>query len=414
LRRTRVFGDFWLIAVVLALLLIGVGMVFSATYYTALTSTLYGNDPYYFLVRAAAWAVFGLGAMVLLSRFNFEKWAWCAPLFMLFAVALLGLLFTPLGEMRNYAVRSMKLGPVSVMPGEIAKLAAIWFVAWYYTKYEKKTKTFLVGYVPPLALMGVCFFLIYKQPNLSTALILCGIMLAMMFIAGTGTVYTVGVVALLGAAVFFLIVSNPDSEHAHRLIGYLDPWSDAQGEFYQTVQALLALGAGGVFGTGLGGSVSKALYLPESQTDYIFAIIGEEFGFVGCIVLLLLYLVLIWRCTLISLHATSRHRMLVGCGITIMVALEVILNVGVVTNLVPPTGVTLPFISYGGNAMLLFMGSMGIMLNISRDTARADLAALRASGEDNVIDFAEERKMRKKKKKANRKAADTAAEGAEA
>jgi cell division protein FtsW len=213
------------------------------------------------------------------------------------------------------------------------------------------------------------FYLIYKQPNLSTALIVCGIVVCMMFFAGARIHHLALLIGSGIAGIAFLIISNPEAEHMKRIIGYWDPFSDAQGEFYQLVQSLYALALGGFSGLGPGRSIQKALYLPEAQNDFIFAIIGEEWGFVGCVTLLLVFLVLIWRCALVTVNAPDRFGMLLGAGITIMLAFQVVLNVAVVTGLLPPTGVTLPFISYGGNAMLLFGGAMGIMMNISRQSS---------------------------------------------
>jgi cell division protein FtsW len=280
-------------------------------------------------------------------------------------IVLLILLFTPLGTTINAATRWVELGPITFMPGELAKIAIIWFMAWFYTKFAKNTRKFLRGTVPAMIVIAVTFVLIWKQPNLSTALIVAGIALTMMFLGGSRIHH---LLALAGAGlpvVYFMVVAK-NGEHMSRISNYLDPFSDTQDRFYQTVQGLLALGAGGATGVGPGRSVQKALYLPAAQNDYIFAVIGEELGFIGCIALLILFLALIWRCVLIAMKAPDRFSMMMASGITIMLALQVILNIAVVTNLLPSTGVILPFISFGGNAMLLFMGAMGIMYHISK------------------------------------------------
>ncbi|MDR1068512.1 MAG: FtsW/RodA/SpoVE family cell cycle protein, partial [Clostridiales Family XIII bacterium] len=260
---------------------------------------------------------------------------------------------------------------ITIMPGELIKIAVIFFIAWYYTRFKDHIRSFARGYLVTLLLAGICFALIYKQPNLSTAIIVCGIIIIMAYFAGVNGWFVIGTGALSIMGVLALILLKPGGEHFNRFTGYLHPFEDAQGEFYQLVQGLLALGAGGVTGVGPGKSVQKALYLPEAHNDFIFAIIGEEFGFIGCIVLLLVYMFLIWRCVLIAINAPDRFGQLVAAGITAMLALQVIMNVAVVTGVFPPTGVTLPFISYGGNAMLLFLGSMGVMVNISRRSAAA-------------------------------------------
>jgi cell division protein FtsW len=340
----------------------GLVMVFSASYYSTIAKDL---SPYYYLQRAATWAGVGAVLMIAISFVPTVVYKRLAPYVMALSLLLLLLLFTPLGVSVGGATRWIGVGELTFMPGEFAKLAVILFVAWYYTKYAKYTKTLLRGVAPVLLLTVVVFFLIYKEPNLSTAMIVVLTILAMMFLAGVRVVYFVLMIAAGAAGVWYLIQAG-GGEHLARITGFLDPFSDAQGEFYQTVQGLLALGSGGLTGVGLGNSVEKALWLPEAQNDFIFAIIGEETGFIGCILLLIAFLLLIWRCMLISMRAQTRYDMLLGSGVTAIMAIQVVLNIGVVTSILPPTGVILPFISYGGNAILLFTFLMGIMLSISR------------------------------------------------
>jgi cell division protein FtsW len=361
--------DFFLLICVLFLVVFGVVMVFSASFYSSLRTE---DDPYGFLIPAAMWACGGLVLMLILSFVPYKIYSYLAVPGMVIALLLLfAVLYTPLGTTLNNARRWIAIGPVTIMPGEICKICAIWFIAWFYTKFRDNTRSLLRGFLPPAVILIVCFVLIYKQPNLSTALTVCGVIVAMMFIAGTNIFYLITAAGAGIGGIFAMIKARPESEHFSRITGFLDPFSDSSDAFYQTVQGLLALGAGGVYGVGPGNSVQKALYLPYAQNDFIFAIIGEEFGFIGCIFVMLVFLVLIWRCALIAINAPDRFSMLMAAGITILVALQVILNIAVVTSLMPPTGITLPFISYGGNAMLLFTGSMGIMLNISKHTENA-------------------------------------------
>lgn len=355
-------GDFVLVFLVLALAVFGVIMVFSASYYDNMVS---GKSAYSFLLNGALWATAGLFLMFLLSFVSYKVYFGLAPLVLIVSLCLLCLLFTPLGMDINSATRWIEVGPLTFMPGELAKVAIISFFAWYYSKIDKKAIKSFKGFLPAAILMAVFVALIYKQPNLSTAVIIALIAIAMMFLGGA-RLFHILLIVVGGGTVLAVSVFTKQGEHLSRISGYLDPFSDPQGNFYQTVQGLLALGAGGVTGAGPGRGVQKALYLPAASNDYIFAVIGEELGFIGCILLLLVFLMLIWRCVHISMNAPDRFSMLLGSGITVMLALQVILNIAVVTNLFPPTGVTLPFISYGGNAMLLFMGSMGIMYHISK------------------------------------------------
>jgi cell division protein FtsW len=364
-KRGAARGDFILVILVLSLTIFGVIMVFSASYYGTIVKDI---SQYYYLIRAASWAAGGLVLFTILAFVNYRAWSILAPFMLIGGLILLILLFTPLGMTRGNATRWIEVGPVTIMPGEIIKICIIVFLAWFFTKFSKYVRT-LRGYLMPLALTVICFYLIWKQPNLSTAVIVGGIIILMAYFAGVNGWYVIGTGTIGVLGVLAIILMNPDSEHFNRFSGYLHPFEDAQGEFYQLVQALLALGAGGVYGVGPGKSVQKALYLPEAQNDFIFAIIGEEFGFIGCIALLLVYMLLIWRCVLIAINAPDRFGKLMAAGITTMLALQIIMNIAVVTGVAPPTGVTLPFISYGGNATLLFLGSMGIMLNISRRSA---------------------------------------------
>jgi cell division protein FtsW len=362
-------ADFLITITVIGLVLFGVVMVFSASYYSTINSTM--EDPYYYLIQASKWAVAGIIIMLVVSYVPYRIYYKFAPAMMVIGVILLCALFVPgIGDTENNATRWIRIGPVTIMPGEIAKITAIFFVAWFFTKKRAIATSFKYAYIPMLVLTGVYFILIYKQPNLSTATIVCGIVAIMTYIAGNPFRY----LALTGGAgvagVYALIQSDPTGEHFKRFTGFLDPFSDPQGAFYQTVQALLALGAGGVTGVGPGRSIQKALYLPYAQNDFIFAIIGEELGFLGCLAVLCAFLFLIWRCALIAINAPDRFGMLIASGVAVWLSLQVTMNIAVVTSIMPPTGVTLPFISYGGNAVLITMAAMGVMLNISRESAR--------------------------------------------
>lgn len=369
-KKTRMkSGDFALTIIVLALVVFGVIMVFSSSYYNALNDT---GAPYDYLKKDIVWAMMGLGVMLFCALFNYRIYAKFAPIILAVSIVLLGLLFTPLGITRNYATRwlGMESFAFTLMPGEVAKIAAIIFVAWYLSKDPKRIKSFTRGVLPMLMLCGVYFGLIILQPNLSTAITICGIIIGMMFVAGLHIMYLVGIVGVGAAGILFMILTDEDGYRLKRLTSFLDPFQDPLGDGYQVIQSLLALGSGGLFGVGLGKSIQKTLYLPEPQNDFIFAIIGEELGFIGCLILIACYIVLIWRGVHIALNAPDLFGTLLASGITIMLALQVILNIAVVTSSMPPTGITLPFISYGGNALMLFMGSMGILLNISRHSAR--------------------------------------------
>jgi cell division protein FtsW len=373
--------DFLLTITVIGLVLFGIVMVFSASYYSTINSKM--EDPYYYLIQTSKWAAAGIALMIAVSYVPYRLYKKMAPALMLFGVLLLCLLFVPgIGDTENNATRWIKIGQITIMPGEIAKVTAILFVAWFFTERRSVATSFKYAYMPMLVLTGVYFILIYKQPNLSTAIIVCGIVAIMTCIAGNPKRY-LALTGVMGfGGVYALIQSDPSREHFERFTGFLDPFSDPQDAFYQTVQALLALGAGGVVGVGPGRSIQKALYLPYAQNDFIFAIIGEEFGFLGCLAVILAFLFLIWRCALIAVGAPDRFGMLVASGVTVWLSLQVAMNIAVVTSIMPPTGVTLPFISYGGNAVLITMAAMGVILNISRESTKANMKKMKREEEE--------------------------------
>ena len=353
-------GDFWLMLFTLMLVLFGLIMVFSASYYSSISQD---GNPYSYLVRHGAWVVFGLVAMAFGALFDYRKYKkWALPI-LIVSVILLVLVLTPLGQTTNGATRWIKVGPVTLMPGEIA---AIIFVAWFLSEDASRIKSLKRGILPLLGIIAVYGALIVKQPNLSTAITVCGIIIAMMLVAGLKWRYvaTAGGIGVVG--ILSLVIFMKDTYWYNRLTSFTDPFQDALGDGYQAVQSLLALGSGGLFGVGLGKSVQKNLYLPEPQNDFILAIIGEELGYIGVLLLIALYCLFIWRGIHIALNAPDQFGLLLASGIVLMVAIQVILNIAVVTSSMPPTGINLPFISYGGNALLIFMFSAGVLLNISR------------------------------------------------
>lgn len=351
---------------VFSLVVFGIIMVFSASYYSSISET---GDPYTYLKDDIKWAILGTALMIFTTLIDYRIYSKFAPMLLVASIVLLGLLFTPVGISRHNATRWIGVGQITLMPGEVAKICAIIFVAWFLSKDPKRIRSFIKGVLPLLILCGVYFVLIIKQPNLSTAITICAIIIGMMFVAGLNIMYLISVGILGGTGILGLVLLDKEGYWMKRITSFMDPFEDPLGSGWQVIQSLLALGSGGLFGVGLGKSIQKTLYLPEPQNDFIFSIIGEELGFIGCLILIICYIILIWRGSHIALNAPDLFGTLVASGITIMLAVQVILNIAVVTSSMPPTGITLPFISYGGNALLLFMGSFGILLNISRHSA---------------------------------------------
>lgn len=347
----------------LILVVIGIIAVFSASYYYSISQD---GTPYSYLARHGLWALFGfvlmlLGAMV---DYRFYK-KWAIPV-IVGSVVLLLLIFTPLGQTINGATRWIGVGPVTLMPGEIAKLAAILFVAWYLSEDMNRIGSLTKGVLPLLGVMAVLAGLIIKQPNLSTAITVCGIIVSMMLVAGMKWRYFWGAIGVGAAGIASIVLFMKDSYWYTRLTAFTDPFADPLDTGYQAVQSLLALGSGGLSGVGIGKSVQKNLYLPEPQNDFILAIIGEETGFLGVLFVIIMYCLFIWRGVHIAINAPDQFGLLLASGSVLMVAIQVILNIAVVTSSMPATGINLPFISYGGNALLIFMFSAGVLVNISR------------------------------------------------
>lgn len=362
-KKNKAAGDYMLVILVLILVTFGVLMVFSASYYYALNTD---SNAYSYLIKDGAYAFLGLCLMIFMALIDYDKYRQLAWPIVVVSIVLLCLLFTPLGVEINYATRWLKVGPITFMPGEFAKIAAIIYASSFLARDPKLILSFTKGIVPMVCLCGIYGLLIMLQPNMSTAITICGVIFGIMLMAGMRWIWVIGGGALGVLAGSILIFSDEDGYRLKRVTSFMDPFADKLGTGYQVVQSLLALGSGGFFGVGLGKSIQKNLYLPEPQNDFILAIIGEELGYCGLLVLMVVYILLIWRGFHIALRAKDEFGCLLASGITFMIAIQVIMNVAVATSSMPPTGVTLPFVSYGGNALWLFMGSAGILLNISR------------------------------------------------
>lgn len=359
--------DFLVIALTTILVIFGLVMVFSASYYKSINDN---GSPYSYLIRQGINAMIGLIPMTLASVYDYHRYKkWCT-LILGVSVLLLVLVLTPLGVGAGGATRALWIG-ITIMPGEIAKLAVIIFVAAYLSRSPKLILDLKKGVLPMLGLGGGLALLIMMQPNLSTALTICGIIGGMMILAGMEWKYVIGVLVLGGGVITPVAWFGDKFGMDHwkaRLVSFRDPFADAVGDGFQVVQSLLALGSGGLFGMGLGKSIQKNLYLPEPQNDFILAIIGEELGLIGLLLLVAVYAALIWRGFHIALNAPDLFGMLLAGGVTIMIGLQVVMNIAVVTSSMPATGIALPFISYGGNALWICMTAIGILLNVSRQS----------------------------------------------
>jgi cell division protein FtsW len=356
--------DFLVVILVLILAVFGIVMVFSASYYKSINET---GSAYAYLKKQAGFVAAGCVLMWLFSRIDYHRYRKWAPILLVVGLIMLVLIFTPLGMRVNGARRWLNMGLFTVMPGELAKPILILFTAGVLSVNDSrriKDKWKVWGMLIAIAIVfGV---LIFQQPNLSTAITVVGIVGCMMLLSGfplplTGVVMGMGIISLA-------LLGNTGTYWGDRISSFMDPFKDPVGDGFQAAQSLLALGTGGLRGLGLGKSVQKTLYLPEPQNDFILAIIGEELGLIRVLLLLTVFLILIWRCFLVAMHAKDKYGMYIASGITLMIGLQVVLNVAVVTSSMPPTGIALPFVGYGGNTIVIFLACMGILLNISRSS----------------------------------------------
>ncbi len=357
--------DFILLASATALVIFGVVMIFSSSYYISVNE---GGTPFFYLQRQIFFAAAGFVIMYIMSRLDYHKLIGFTPLVMAFALLLLILVIAGFGRTVNNATRWIAVGPITIMPGEFAKVAVIMFVAGFIARDHTRAYSIRRGIFPIAIVTAVYGLLIIMQPNLSTALTVAGIAFGMLFLAGLKWRHLLSIIGIMFVGVVGLIRFGGYEHWQDRILSFRDPFKYALGEGFQVVQSLLALGTGGFFGLGLGKSVQKNLYLPEPMNDFILSIVGEELGLVGVYFLMALFMLLLWRCFIVAMHAPDRYGMLLAGGTAVMIAIQVVMNVAVVTSSMPPTGVALPFISYGGNALWICMGLIGVVLNVSRQS----------------------------------------------
>ncbi len=347
----------------LTLMLLGVGIVtvFDASYALALEHR--HGDAFYYVKLQALWGAAGLAVLLGAWRVPYWKWrAWATPLVSVSMMLLVAVLVPHLGISVGGARRWVGHGPVRVQPSEMAKLALVLYLAHVCAGRPRVMRSFQFGLLPPLIVMGLLAVLIALEPDLGTAIVLAGTGFVMLFMAG-GRKTHLGAMMLAGAlAVGGYAVSKP--YRLHRLTAFVNPKADQYHTGYQVWHALIALGSGGVTGLGLGEGREK-LYLPMARTDFIFPVIAEEWGLIGTLALVTVFLLLAARGFAIAYRTRDPFGMLLAAGITTMVSLQALVNIAVATASLPNTGVPLPFISYGGSSLLLMMAGIGILLNIS-------------------------------------------------
>lgn len=361
--------DVTFFAAVLALMTIGLVMLFSASYPYAYQK--YNGDSYYFFKRQLIFAVLGVIVMIVVSKINY-KWVKIIekPLFVVTIFLLVLVLFyhVNLDDRSEDFKRWIPLGPITLQPSDIAKFSLVLTLSAYIAKYRKYMQRLTYGVLFPGLIIGLFCVLIYLENHLSCTVLMFMIGITLMFCGGTRWQWFVGGLCVVGA-VAFVIIKNPDvlpSYQADRIRAWTDKTFQPLGLRWQTNNSLYAIGSGGFFGVGLGNSKQKYLYVSEPQNDFIFSIVCEELGFLGAIVILALFALLFWRGIKIAQRCDDKYAALVVIGIVSQVAIQTLFNVLVVTDTFPNTGIALPFFSYGGTALLMLCFEMGVVLSVSR------------------------------------------------
>ena len=352
----------------LLLTVIGLVMLFSASFPSAYYEK---GDPAYYFKRQAIFAAIGMVGLVFAAKFNYQRWRGAARLLLIFSVFLLMLVLIPgIGISHNNARRWLGIDQVfTFQPSEIAKLAVIVYFADSISKKREKMLQWREGIVPYAVILGVLSILMLLEPHLSGTILIVGTGAIMMAVGGMqGWLIGAGVGGVAAVAVLFVkaVEAGIISYGASRITMWHDPWLDTSDDGYQMVQSLIAIGSGGLLGKGFGKGVQKFLYLPEEHNDFNFAVVCEELGLVGACVIMLIFAMLLLRGFWIALHARDRFGTLLVVGIMTQLGLQVFLNIAVVSGLVPATGISLPFFSYGGTALALQLAEMGIVLSVSR------------------------------------------------
>jgi len=361
-REIREQPDFAILFSVLILAGFGLVMVFSASYILALEER---GDAFFFLRRQVFWLLLGLVGMLAAANFPYYKWRRLIPLILAANFLMLGALFIPgLGVELGGATRWIGLGGFTVQPSEFSKLAMIIFTAWFLSKKNINMQNFWQSSFFPMIVMGASFLLIFAQPDLGTAIALALMTGVVIIVAGIPK-GQLALLALLSLPPLSYMTLSEDYRML-RILSFRDPWADPFGSGYQIIQSFFALAPGGLFGVGLGRSIQKLYYLPEPHNDFIFAIIGEELGFLGALTVMCVFGVLIWRGFNTAIMAPDAFGSLLAAGLTGIVAVQALINIGVVTGSVPVTGINLPFISAGGSSLFFKMFAMGILMEISR------------------------------------------------
>jgi cell division protein FtsW len=356
--------DILIFFVVVTLLIIGLIMILSAS--SIRSYSLY-DDSYYLFKHQLIWSFIGILAMIFFMNLDYYIYEKYAKFIIIFSIIALILVLIPgIGHLAGGSRRWIGFGSFKVQSSELAKLGIVIYLAKYLASKQERLKSFFKGIIPPLIILSIIFALILMEPDLGTSITIAGTFFIMLFASGVKFSHLFILSSAAVPLIFLFIFS--EQYRKERFLAFLNPWKDPMDTGYHIIQSLLALGSGGIFGVGLGNSRQKFLYLPEPGTDFIFAVLGEELGLLGTILVLSLFFLFTWRGLKISLAVPDMFGSMLAIGLTSMVTLQALINIGVVSSSIPITGITLPFISYGGASLVIMLSGVGILLNISKHT----------------------------------------------
>jgi cell division protein FtsW len=358
--------DRLLFGAVLLLVVIGVVMVYSSSSVVALKTY---DDSQFFMKRQLMWCVVGLVFMAVAMRVDYRRWSDRRVVLALAAgsLALLACTLVPgIGKMINGSRRWLRLGMFSFQPVELAKFALVVYLSRYLAEKGKRVLDFTNGLLPAYVVTALFLAIAARQPDFGGAMTMAGTACIMLFVGGASLAHLGGTVLVALPVVYFALTH--EAYRWRRIVAFLDPWSDPQGAGHQIVQSFLAFGSGGILGRGLGEGRQKLMFLPERHSDFIFAVIGEELGLIGALAVLLLFLIILRRGVRTALGANDAFGRNLALGITLLVCMQALINMAVVTGLLPTKGIALPLVSYGGSSLVTSLAALGVLLNISRET----------------------------------------------
>ena len=358
--------DKWLIASVIAILIVGLMMVASSS---VMVSTKIYHQPFHFLIRQVCYLCLGFVIAILVMRVDSSVWEKFSVPLLLVCLAMLVLVLVPgIGRVVNGSRRWLALGPVSIQVSELAKMTMILYVSGYLVRQQKSVNHSVLGFIRPMIILGLVSVLLLLEPDFGATVVISGTVMAMLFLTGVKLRYYLGLVLLVGVCLAFLAVSSP--YRMARLTAFLNPWADQFNSGYQLTQSLIAFGRGGWFGVGLGDGVQKLFYLPEAHTDFLFAVVAEELGLIGILLVLMLYTILVFRGFAIGFTAFSQERLFAAYtayGVTFWLGLQAAINMGVNAGLLPTKGLTLPLLSYGGASIVINCIVIALLLRIDHE-----------------------------------------------